>query len=113
MPVRFLFRYFPLAAVLVALRLHAAQFLVVTRPAGGEWSIEAVEGLLINGKDKVRSSAIAGNRPPAWDAKAAGRLPETALSSLLVVRRAPDGNVWGKAAAEGEWITAPAERAES
>jgi YD repeat-containing protein len=88
----------------MAFHLHAAQYLLVTKPAGGEWSVRAVEAVQINGKDKVRTSAVSANRPAKWDAKSASRLPESALSAFAAVRRSTDGNFWAKAGAAREWI---------
>jgi hypothetical protein len=103
MSVRLLSRVLP-PTLLMTFSLHGAQFLIVTRAAGRAWSITAMEAVLINGKDKVRTPAIAVNRPTTWDAKSVGHLPDVALSTFSAVRRSPDGNVWGRAAAGGEWI---------
>ncbi len=96
-------RLYPMGLLLIA-PLHAAQYLMVTHPAGGAWSVEAVEAVRITGKEKVRSSVLAANRPPTWDAKSASRLPEASLQSFLVIRRAPDGNVWGRVGTREAWI---------
>ena len=61
---------------------------IVTRSAGRGWSITPVEDVLINSRDKVRTSAIAVNRPATWDTKSVGHLPDVALSAFSAVRLA-------------------------
>jgi YD repeat-containing protein len=89
-------------AVWVA-NLQAAQFLMVTRSSSGAWSIEGVESVQINGKDKARHSDIAATRQPAWDVKAIAHLPQAPLQTWPVICRAPDGALWAKSAAAG-WV---------
>ena len=81
------------ATAVVVPGLNGAQFLVVTCSSG--WNVEAADLVSINGKDKVRSSAVAANRPTIWDAKSVGRLPNVPLQSFALIRRTPDGTVWG------------------
>lgn len=44
---------------LFAVRMDAAQFLVITH-SGGAWSLAEADSLLINGKEKVRSIPVDG-----------------------------------------------------
>jgi YD repeat-containing protein len=83
--------------------LDAAQYLIVTHVPNGAWSLQGVESIAVNGKEKVRNSAIAATRPRAWDPKSVTRLPDSAFAAFSVIRRAPDGNVWAKAGATTEW----------
>jgi hypothetical protein len=83
--------------------LHAAQFLVVTHSSSGTWSIEGVETVQINGKDKARHSDIAATRPTAWNVKLVAHLPEAPLQTWPMICRAPDGALWAKTGATG-WV---------
>jgi hypothetical protein len=87
-----------------AVRVHAAQFLVVTH-SGGAWSFTEADSILINGKEKVRSAASAAPQSQTWDPKSIGRLPDVTLESLSVIVRTPDGNVLARAGEAGDWAT--------
>ncbi len=80
--------------------VQAGSFLVVTRTADG-WSLQAVESVTVNGKEKLRGAGSAGNTA-TWDAKSIGKLAEEQLSSFVVVRRAADGALLGRTGA-GDW----------
>ncbi len=79
---------------------HAAQFLVVTHGADNIWKFEPVETVQINGKDKLRGGPIGG--ADSWDSKAIGKLAESRLADLTVLRRLPDGSLAGRTG-DSEW----------
>jgi len=87
----------------LSVALPAAQFLVVTHPAGGSWSFEEADSILVNGKDKVRSAPLSAPHPDTWDAKSIGHLPDTPLSSFAIIRRAADGTLLGRSGEAAGW----------
>ena len=64
-----------------AVRVHAAQFLVVTH-SGNAWLFTEAESIQINGKDKVRSAASSAPHPKTWDPKSIGHLPDVTLKAF-------------------------------
>ncbi len=85
-----------------AVRVHAAQFLVVTH-SGNAWLFTEAESIQINGKDKVRSAASSAPHPKTWDPKSIGHLPDVTLESLSVIMRTPDGNLLARSGEALEW----------
>ena len=79
-------------AAIAAIRMDAAQFVVVTHSSGG-WSFIEADSILMNGKEKVRNAALSAPHPDAWDTKAIGRLPAVALGSFSVILRSADGRL--------------------
>ena len=78
------------------------QYLAVTHAADGSWTFQSVDTILVNGKDKLRSTALSPPPPVSWDSKAIGRQAETRLSEFSVVRVASDGTLLGRSIG-GEW----------
>src|ERR1043166_6005589 len=74
---------------------HAAQFLLVIRGADNIWKFDPVDTVQINGKDKVRATALGA--ADSWDSKSSGRQPESRLADFTVVRRLADGSLAGRA----------------
>ena len=81
--------------------VQAGQFLLVRRASDG-WSLEAVDSVTVNGKEKIRTAGPSPGNPATWDAKSIGKLPEVQLASFVVVRRTADGALLGRTAA-GDW----------
>ena len=87
---------------LFAVRMDAAQFLVVTH-SGGAWSLAEADSLLINGKEKVRSTPLSAPQPDAWDPKAISRLADISLANLSVIMRTPDGKLLARSEEGAGW----------
>jgi hypothetical protein len=85
-----------------AIRVHAAQFLVVTH-SGGAWLFTEADSILVNGKDKVRSAASSAPPSQKWDPKSMGRLPDVALEGLSVIVRTPEGNLVARSGEAADW----------
>jgi hypothetical protein len=81
-----------LALSLAAVQLQGAQLLVVNHAAGSAWSLEEADSILVNGKEKVRSSPLsAAAHSETWDAKTIGHLSDAPLTSFSVLLRTADG----------------------
>ncbi len=81
--------------------VSAAECLIVKHAADGSWSFQPAETVLVNGKEKLRSAAIAAAGTPAsWDSKALGHLAETRMLEFSVVRRQADGSLVARAGSE-------------
>jgi hypothetical protein len=97
-------RRIPLLALsLAAVQLHGAQLLVVNHAAGNAWSLEEADSILVNGKEKVRSSPFSAPRPETWDAKTIGHLPDAPLASFSVILRTADGLLLARAGESADW----------
>ncbi len=86
-----------------AVRLDGGQFLVVTRGAGGGWTLEEADAVLVNNKEKLRSTVISGSQG-SLDPKTIGHLAETAISGFSVILRASDGRLLGKTGESADWV---------
>jgi len=89
--------------VLAAGPLDAAQFLVVTHGANGNWSLQEADEVLINGKSKVRSVTLSAPQTDSWDGKTIGHLPVTPLEALTAMVRTADGKLYARSAEGNAW----------
>jgi hypothetical protein len=80
---------FALLLALVAAQAPAAQYLVVTHTAGGPWSFEEAEAVLVNGKDKVRNATTG---------------VAAQLESFVEIVRGADGALLGRSGESAEWV---------
>src|SRR5580704_16817055 len=62
---------------------QAGQFLVVTRTAS-RWSLQAIDTVTVNGKEKIRGTGSPAGNAATWDSKSIGKLAEEQLSSFVV-----------------------------
>jgi hypothetical protein len=83
--------------------VQAGQFLTVTRSANGAWSLQDVESISVNGKEKLRTTPLAPGPAATWDSKSIGRLAEVQLSSFAIVRRTPDGAIIARTGDTNGW----------
>ena len=92
-----------LGVVLLAVaQVRAAQFLVVTR-ASGAWTFEEADAVLVNGKEKVRSTALQSQQSETWDAKSIGHLPDEPLGGFSVILRTEDGRLLAHSGESAAW----------
>ena len=93
-----------LALSLAAVQLQGAQLLVVNHAAGSAWSLEEADSILVNGKEKVRSSPLsAAAHSETWDAKTIGHLPDAPLTSFSVILRTADGLLLARSGEAADW----------
>ncbi len=93
-----------LALSLAAVQLQGAQLLVVNHTAGSAWSLEEADSILVNGKEKVRSSPLsAAAHSETWDAKTIGHLPDAPLTSFSVILRTADGLLLARSGEAADW----------
>jgi hypothetical protein len=92
-----------LALSLAAVQLQGEQLLVVRHTAGNAWSLEEADSILVNGKEKVRSSSLSAAHAETWDAKTIGHLPDSSLSSFSVILRTGDGLLVARAGESAGW----------
>ncbi len=71
------------AVVLGTVGTAGAQFLVITRAAGGALRFEEAESVVVNGKDKIRGAASAVPLTGTWDSKSIGHLPDVRMETLI------------------------------
>ena len=83
--------------------VQAAQFLLVTH-ASGAWTFEEAESVVVNGKEKVRTTALSPSQSETWDSKSIGHLPEESLSGFSVIARAADGTLLARPGGAGDWL---------
>jgi len=80
-----------LLALFAPAAVQASEFLVARHNASG-WTLEDAESVQINGKDKVRSTALSAT-PQTWDAKTISHLANGPLGTFSAILRAPDGTL--------------------
>src|SRR5437870_2810685 len=91
------------AVALMAAPLHGSQFLIVTRDAGGAWSLMEADEIQVNGKAKIRTITVSTSQTDSWDSKTIGHLPEEPLANFTVIVRSADGKLYTQSAEGNGW----------